>query len=63
MDVGIRIWRTPEGLEVAQSDPEGRLTFQTTRYYQAALNDVGLKPIQGSGEHPLSSRWLRLEPW
>ena len=33
----IRVWRTAEGLEVAQTDSEGRLTFQTTRYYQAAL--------------------------
>ena len=49
MDVKIRVWRTAEGLEVAQTDSEGRLTFQTTRYYQAALNDMGLKPIQGSG--------------
>ena len=52
LDVGIRLWRTPEGLEVAQTDPEGRLTFQTTRYYQAALKDMGLKPIQGSGGAP-----------
>ena len=52
MDVKIRVWRTAEGLEVAQTDSEGRLTFQTTRYYQAALNDMGLKPIQGSGGAP-----------
>ena len=47
MDVGIRLWRTAEGLEVAQTDSEGRLTFQTTRYYQAALNDMGLKAHSG----------------
>ena len=52
LDVKIRVWRTAEGLEVAQTDSEGRLTFQTTRYYQAALNDMGLKPIQGSGGAP-----------
>ena len=49
MDVQIRVWGTAEGLEVAQTDSEGRLTFQTTRYYQAALKDMGLKPVQDSG--------------
>ena len=49
MDVQIRVWSPAEGLEVAQTDSEGRLTFQTTRYYQAALKDMGLKPIQDSG--------------
>ena len=52
MDVGIRLWRTPKGLEVAQTDSEGRLAFQTTRYYQAALEDMGLKPVPGTGGAP-----------
>ena len=52
MDVMIRLWRTPAGLEVAQTDPAGRLAFQTTRYYQAALKDMGLKPVQGTGGAP-----------
>ena len=49
MDVKIRAWRTAGGLEVAQTDSEGRLTFQTTQHYQAALKDMGLKPVQDSG--------------
>lgn len=52
VDVRIRDWRTPEGLEVAQADSQGKLTFQTNRFYQNALKDMGLKPIEGTGGAP-----------
>ncbi len=54
VDVRIRDWRTPEGLEVAQADSQGRLAFQTTRFYQNALKDMGLKPIEGTGGAPFA---------
>lgn len=52
VDVRIRDWRTPEGLEVAHADVQGKLTFQTTRFYQNALKDMGLRPIKGTGGAP-----------
>ena len=52
VDVRIRDWSTPQGLEVAQADSQGRLAFQTTRYYQNALKDLGLRPIEGTGGAP-----------
>ena len=48
-DPKTRIWGTPQGLGVALVDARGRLSFQTTGYYRAALKDLGLKPVPGSG--------------
>ena len=42
-------WETPQGLNVAQIDSLGRLSFETTQYYRNALDDMGLKPVPGSG--------------
>ena len=30
-------------------DSRGRLSFQTTGHYRAALKDLGFKPVPGSG--------------
>ena len=44
-----RIWETPDGLEVALVDGEGRFSFQTDRFYRNALKDMDLAPVSGSG--------------
>ncbi len=44
-----RMWKTPDGLEVALVDGQGRFSFQTDQYYRNALKDMGLKPVAGSG--------------
>ena len=49
LDVGIGIWTTTEGLGVARVDSQGRLSFETNTYYRAALKDMDLKPVDGSG--------------
>ena len=46
---GPRIWQTRDGLGVARTDSQGRLSFETNTYYRAALKDMGLKPVPGSG--------------
>ena len=43
------VWETPQGLEVALVDDQGRFSFQTDQFYRNALKDMGLKPIPGSG--------------
>jgi len=48
-DPETRIWETPDGLEVALVDDQGKFSFQTDRYYRNALKDMGLKPVPGSG--------------
>ena len=48
-DPVTRIWETPDGLEVALVDDQGRFSFQTDQYYRNALKDMGLKPVSGSG--------------
>ena len=48
-DPGTRVWQTPDGLEVALVDDQGRFSFQTDQFYRNALKDMGLKPIPGSG--------------
>ncbi len=48
-DPRARIWRTPQGLEVALVDAQGRFSFQTDQYYRNALKDMDLKPVPGSG--------------
>jgi len=45
----IRVWETPDGLEVALVDDQGRFSFQTDQFYRNALKDMGLKPVPGSG--------------
>ena len=42
-------WQTPQGFNTAQIDSLGRLSFETNRYYRNALDDMGLKPLPGSG--------------
>ena len=46
-DPEIKIWETPNGLEVALVDHQGRFSFQTDQYYRNALRDMGLKPVDG----------------
>ena len=48
-DPETRIWETPDGLEVALVDDQGRFSFQTDQFYRNALKDMGLKPVPGSG--------------
>ena len=48
-DPEIRIWETPDGLEVALVDDQGRFSFQTDQFYRNALKDMALKPVPGSG--------------
>ena len=48
-DPDTRIWATPQGLQVALVDDQGRFSFQTDQYYRNALKDMGLKPVAGSG--------------
>lgn len=48
-DPETRIWETPDGLEVALVDDQGRFSFQTDQFYRNALKDMGLKPVAGSG--------------
>lgn len=42
-------WETPEGLNAARIDSLDRLSFETNQYYRNALDDMGLKPVPGSG--------------
>ena len=48
-DRATSVWQTPQGLDVALVDAQGRLSFQGNRYYRAALKDLGFKPVPGSG--------------
>ena len=48
-DRATSVWRTPQGLDVALVDAQGRLSFQVNSYYRAALKDLGFKPVPGSG--------------
>ncbi len=48
-DPETRIWRTPDGLEVALVDERGRFSFLTDQFYRNALRDMDLKPVAGSG--------------
>ena len=48
-DVKVRVWATPDGLDVARMDAQGRLSFQTTQFYRNALEYMDLKPVPGSG--------------
>ena len=48
-DRAISVWPTPRGLNVAAVDAQGRLSFQTDQYYRNALDDLGFKPVPGSG--------------
>ena len=48
-DPETRIWETPDGLEVALVDDEGRFSFQTDQFYRNALKDMDLEPVPGSG--------------
>ena len=48
-DRATSVWQTPQGLDVALVDAQGRLSFQVNSYYRAALKDLGLKPVPGSG--------------
>ena len=48
-DRATSVWQTPQGLEVAVVDAQGRLSFQVDSYYRAALKDLGFKPVPGSG--------------
>ena len=48
-DAAISVWQTPQGLNVALVDAQGRLSFQVNSYYRAALKDLGFKPVPGSG--------------
>ena len=48
-DRATSVWQTPQGLEVALVDAQGRLSFQVNNYYRAALKDLGFKPVPGSG--------------
>lgn len=48
-DPEARIWETPQGIEVALVDDQGRFSFQTDQYYRNALRDMGLKAVPGSG--------------
>ena len=44
-DAETRIWKTPDGLEVALVEERGRFAFQTDQFYRNALKDMGLKPV------------------
>ena len=44
-----QVWETPEGLNAARIEANGRLSFETTQYYRNALDDMGLKPVPGIG--------------
>ena len=57
-DPEIRIWETPDGLEVALMDDQGRFSFQTDQYYRNALKDMGLKPVTGSGAPFECWKWM-----
>ena len=48
-DRATSVWQTPQGLNVALVDAQGRLSFQVNSYYRAALKDLGFKPVPGSG--------------
>lgn len=48
-DAKVRVWATPDGLDVARMDAQGRLSFQTTQFYRNALEYMDLKPVPGSG--------------
>lgn len=49
LDPGVRVWRTRTGVGIAGVDARGRLSFETNAYYRAALKDMALKPVDGSG--------------
>ena len=49
LEPGIIDWKTPDGLGLARPDSDGRLSFETNAFYRAALKDMGLKPVDGSG--------------
>lgn len=49
LDITMGIWRPSNGLVAARIDANGRLSFQTTRHHRAALKDMSLKPVPGSG--------------
>ena len=48
-DPEIRVWETPDGLQVALVDDQGRFSFQTDQFYRNALKDMDLKPVPDSG--------------
>ncbi len=45
----VRVWIARRGVGVARMDSDGRLTFETSANYRAALKDMGLKPLPDSG--------------
>ena len=47
-DPATGVWQTPQGLDVALVDAQGRLSFQVNGYYRAALKDLGFNPVPGS---------------
>ena len=49
LDSGARVWQPRAGLGVARVDSQGQLSFETDAYYRAALKDMDLKPVDGSG--------------
>ncbi len=49
LDSGVRVWTPRTGVGIARADSQGRLVFETNAYYRAALKDMGLKPVEGSG--------------
>ena len=49
LEPGIRVWKTRDGPGVARADSQGRLSFQTDWRYRAALKDMNLHAIDGSG--------------
>lgn len=49
LELGTRVWQPRSGLGVAHVDAQGRLSFETDARYQAALKDMDLEPVDGSG--------------